>query len=203
MRVTRRRVPANGILICHSPPCSHSLAVIIPFLWGSGEEPPLRYRLLPAASFAGGVHVYESRLREGLPLDPVVLHSGGLHGGQKHGTYERLGLFHSDFSLPARPAPGVGGTVSPDLVKQLEPEPGAAMQQDLLPPAGQMAPVAAPAAPRAILHIDSSSISTSVVVAAVLGLVCAAGFLGGLILWRRANKRPTVKGVPIRPQGSV
>lgn len=29
--------------------------VIVPFLWGVGDEPPLRYRLLPAHSFFGGV----------------------------------------------------------------------------------------------------------------------------------------------------
>lgn len=27
----------------------------MPFLWGVGDEPPLRYRLLPARSFFGGV----------------------------------------------------------------------------------------------------------------------------------------------------
>jgi hypothetical protein len=84
--------------------------VIIPHLWGSGDEPPLRYRLLPPRSFFGGVGNYESRLEAGLPVDPVILHSGGLHGGAKQATYERLGLFHADFSLPARPRPGAVGT---------------------------------------------------------------------------------------------
>ncbi|PRW44369.1 putative dolichyl pyrophosphate Glc1Man9 c2 alpha-1,3-glucosyltransferase [Chlorella sorokiniana] len=84
--------------------------VIVPFLWGVGDEPPLRYRLLPARSFFGGVGNYEVRVRQGLPVDPVVLHSGGLHGGQKAQTYARLGFWHPDFSLPARPKPGVGGS---------------------------------------------------------------------------------------------
>lgn len=44
-----------------TPPCNVPLPqtawneVIVPFLWGVGEEPPLRYRLLPARSFFGGV----------------------------------------------------------------------------------------------------------------------------------------------------
>ena len=166
-------------------------AVIIPFLWGSGEEPPLRYRLLPAASFAGGVHVYESRLREGLPLDPVVLHSGGLHGGEKHEAYERLGLFHSNFSLPDRPAPGVGGTVAPELQRggtgaasqqaDGEDREGSQPQQQ-----AQLATADMWQGPRAALasHHGASAI---LVAAAVLAVVGAAGGVAGLLMWREAR----------------
>ena len=51
--------------------------VIVPFLWGVGDEAPLRYRLLPLRSFFGGVGNYQARLEAGLPVDPVILHSGG------------------------------------------------------------------------------------------------------------------------------
>lgn len=48
---------------CHSPsangPCLPLQTawneVIVPFLWGVGDEPPLRYRLLPIRSFFAAV----------------------------------------------------------------------------------------------------------------------------------------------------
>lgn len=57
--------------------------VILPFLWGYGDEAEqLKYRLLPHASYAN-VNVVDMRCKEGLPVDLVVLHSGHLHGKEK------------------------------------------------------------------------------------------------------------------------
>ena len=57
--------------------------VILPFIWGNGEDAPqLRYRLLPHRSYANA-NVVDRRREEGLPLDLVVLHSGYLHGQEK------------------------------------------------------------------------------------------------------------------------
>lgn len=56
----------------------------MPFLIGrgDGEEPPLRYRLLPHAGYAN-IGVWHERKRAGLPSDAVILHLGGVHGTDK------------------------------------------------------------------------------------------------------------------------
>ncbi|KAK2076196.1 hypothetical protein QBZ16_001128 [Prototheca wickerhamii] len=74
--------------------------VILPFLWGNGEDAPqLRYRLLPHRSYANA-NVVDRRREEGLPLDLVVLHSGYLHGQEKSAAYQRLGYWHPERWAP-------------------------------------------------------------------------------------------------------
>ena len=82
------------------------------FLWGSAAEAPLRYRLLPAASFYGSISNYEARQAAGLPLDPVLMHCGGLHGKDKQAAYERLGLFHGEFNGTGKAAAAVKAAAS-------------------------------------------------------------------------------------------
>ena len=169
--------------------------VIIPHLWGSGDEPPLRYRLLPPRSFFGGVGNYESRLEAGLPVDPVILHSGGLHGGAKQATYERLGLFHADFSLPARPTPGASGTHGlPEHQQQ---------QKNATAVAAAEEAASAGLGFRGL--VPPQHHPTVVALAGLLALLGAAGCAAGLVFLRRARaqqaRRPLIKGLPTRPPG--
>ena len=44
----------NSKLLTHPPTCHSTYyrnEIIIPFLWGQGDEEPIRYRLLPAEQF--------------------------------------------------------------------------------------------------------------------------------------------------------
>jgi hypothetical protein len=73
--------------------------VVMPHLWGAGAAPPLRYRLLPAESFAN-LALFAAREAAGLVSAPAVTHAGGYFGGaDKRGAFEKLGLFHGDFRL--------------------------------------------------------------------------------------------------------
>ena len=73
---------------CITPPSPLQTAwndVIIAFLWGMGLDGQLRFRLLPVESYSN-VGNYDQRKQQGLPLDQVVLHAGGLHSGEKVGA---------------------------------------------------------------------------------------------------------------------
>ncbi len=57
--------------------------MLLPFLFlGSGDAPPLRYRLLPLESHVN-VPVLEARRAAGLPTTPAVLHAGYVSGHNK------------------------------------------------------------------------------------------------------------------------
>jgi len=74
--------------------------IIIPFLWGVGDEPPLRYRLLPVSKFVNEVVVRE-RTIYGLSNDEiVVLHGGGLHGSEKKEAFLERKIYRPDFHTP-------------------------------------------------------------------------------------------------------
>ncbi|KAG7674018.1 hypothetical protein NADE_004294 [Nannochloris sp. 'desiccata'] len=74
--------------------------VIMPFLWGMGDQPPLRYRLLPVSKFLN-IPVMLERAKSGLPNeDIVVLHAGGLHGGQKKAAFLERQIYRPDFHTP-------------------------------------------------------------------------------------------------------
>ncbi|KDD77034.1 hypothetical protein H632_c35p2 [Helicosporidium sp. ATCC 50920] len=76
--------------------------LVMTHLWGSDVEPPLRYRLLPHDT-AASVKVWEARRAQGLPADLVVLRAGHLDGTRKGDAYERLGVWHPDYSRRENP----------------------------------------------------------------------------------------------------
>ena len=74
--------------------------IIIPFLWGMGDQPPLRYRLLPVSKFLN-IPVMVERKKSGLSnAEIVVLHAGGLHGNEKKAAFEEKKIYKPDFHTP-------------------------------------------------------------------------------------------------------
>ena len=113
--------------------------LVVPFLWGVADDPPLRFRLLPNSRYSN-TGPYEARLADGLGVDPIVLHAGGVHGhgaccvrggsaaqhlaanparasptarADKAATFQRLGLWSPDFSL--QPASVASAAAAPAL----------------------------------------------------------------------------------------
>ena len=138
------------------------------------------------------------------------------HGRDKARTYERLGLWHPDFSLPSRPKPGVSGSFAarPPHIPSSKATAGsndtdavlggkgaaAAQPEGSVQPAGQpagkaegtvAAAVASLPAPAqgAVGALARAPISHPALAAA--GMVLAvAGIVGcttGLVLWRRSR----------------
>ena len=66
-----------------------------PFLWGAGEEPPIKYRLLPHSAFAN-LGVVLMRRRTGLPLKLEAVHAGALMKQEKVNGMRKLGLWHPE-----------------------------------------------------------------------------------------------------------
>ncbi|KAL4446222.1 hypothetical protein ABPG77_003029 [Micractinium sp. CCAP 211/92] len=83
------------------------------FLWGQGDEPPIRYRLLPVDQFSN-IGVFLRRKSRNLPVNQVALHAGWLHGAAKVEAFKKLGYWHPDSftghatSLPANTASWLG-----------------------------------------------------------------------------------------------
>ena len=104
---------------------------------------------------------------------------------EKQRTYEQLGLFHGDFSLPTRPAPGVGGgSLASRLGAPLPPRNSTTPSQ----PAAAVAAVST-ASPGALLRSTSRGehpaiLFVGAVMLAVLG-VAACTF--GMSRWGRAE----------------
>ena len=74
--------------------------VILPFLWGAGDQNPLTYRLLPVSEYAN-VPVVVEREKAGLETDLMVLHAGGIHGADKKKSYIEREVYHPDFKTPS------------------------------------------------------------------------------------------------------
>ncbi|KAK9816801.1 hypothetical protein WJX72_005258 [[Myrmecia] bisecta] len=66
--------------------------VLMGHLFGLGEAPPLRYRLLPMAQY-NNIGTYHLRQQHALPLDTVILHAGAVHGPNKVAQYKALGFW--------------------------------------------------------------------------------------------------------------
>jgi hypothetical protein len=74
--------------------------IIMPFLWGMGDQPPLRYRLLPVSKFMNAI-VMPERTKSGLSNDEIiVLHAGGLHGSEKKAAFIERNIYRPEFHTP-------------------------------------------------------------------------------------------------------
>jgi hypothetical protein len=74
--------------------------IIMPFLWGMGDQPPLRYRVLPVNKFLN-VPVMLERVKSGLSnSEIVVLHAGGLHGSEKKAAFIERRIYRPNFHTP-------------------------------------------------------------------------------------------------------
>ncbi len=164
---------------------------------------------------------------------PLALPSNCLcrqHGVEKARTYARLGFWHPDFSLPARPKPGVSGsfaarptttpasntTGSSNVTDAAIALKGAAAQpeggvQQAGPPAGSgEEAVAAAGSVPAVGALTRAPMNHPALAAA--GLVLAvAGIVGcttGLVLWRRSraagqHHHRLIKTIPTPPRASA
>jgi len=87
--------------------------VITHFLWGAGNDEPVRYRLLPFSEFAN-VGTYRARKEYGLEDNPIVLHLGGVNGGEnKRDTWIAEGYWVANFTWDRHAHPtSAGGRVN-------------------------------------------------------------------------------------------
>uniref|UniRef100_A0A1D1ZNZ3 Glycosyltransferase n=1 Tax=Auxenochlorella protothecoides TaxID=3075 RepID=A0A1D1ZNZ3_AUXPR len=79
--------------------------VILPFLWGTGDSEQLAYRILPNENYIN-VRAIPDREKAGLPLDIVILHSGGTHGRNKALAYAARGFWHPELGKALADVPG-------------------------------------------------------------------------------------------------
>ncbi|KAK9862816.1 hypothetical protein WJX84_001287 [Apatococcus fuscideae] len=63
--------------------------IIMSHLIGTGDQPGLRYRLLPIEHF-NNMPTYEARIKGGKPVDEVILHGGDVHDHDKITVMQRL-----------------------------------------------------------------------------------------------------------------
>jgi hypothetical protein len=56
--------------------------VLVPFLWATGGNEQLRYRILPLEHFSNVLVLYKRR-DAGMPVDNLIVHAGSLHGAEK------------------------------------------------------------------------------------------------------------------------
>eukprot|EP00887_Chlorella_sp_A99_P006017 scaffold27.g6017.t1 len=73
--------------------------VVMHFLWGIGDQAPLRYRLLPVDMFSN-LGVYRKRKQQGLVVDPVILHAGGFAGFWKQVAWKEELLWTPQYLPP-------------------------------------------------------------------------------------------------------
>lgn len=165
---------------------------------------------------------------EGPRLSFPGMHLCRQHGRDKANTYARLGLWHPDFSLPARPKPGVSGSFAArpppmpssnttassndtdaavaDKTSEAQPEVGGVQQAgqlETITAAGSM-PAAAQGAVAALVRspVNHPALAAAGMVLAVVGLV---GCTTGLVLWRRSraagqHQHRLIKTIPMPPR---
>jgi hypothetical protein len=64
--------------------------VLVPFLWATGGNEQLRFRILPLEHFSN-VKVLYTRRDAGMPVDNLIVHAGSLHGAEKVSIHGRRG----------------------------------------------------------------------------------------------------------------
>lgn len=142
-------------------------------------------------------------------MDLVVLHAGGTqsHGGAKHATYERLGLFHKNFSLPARPALPPAGNGAARVVKPAGDEeahhtkqaaavPVPAAAQPAAHASGKEESTAGPTATFACYGGSPDEVSALVLsLAAALALLGVGGCVAALAMFRQSRELVKRKGL--------
>ncbi len=74
--------------------------IIMPYLWGMGDQPPLRYRLLPVNKFLNVPVLLERQKNELTTSEIVVLHAGGLHGSEKKAAFLERKIYRPNFHTP-------------------------------------------------------------------------------------------------------
>jgi Nucleotide-diphospho-sugar transferase len=74
--------------------------IIMPYTWGMGDQPPLKYRLLPVSKFLN-IPVMMERQKKGLTnAEIIVLHAGGLHGSEKKAAFLERKIYRPSFHTP-------------------------------------------------------------------------------------------------------
>ena len=64
--------------------------MLVPFLWATGVNEQLRFRILPLEHFSN-VKVLYTRRDAGMPTDNLIVHAGSLHGAEKVSRHGRRG----------------------------------------------------------------------------------------------------------------
>ena len=65
--------------------------MLVPFLWATGDNEQLRYRILPLEHFSNVLVLYK-RQDAGMPVDNLIVHAGSLHGTAKVRGHGRQGI---------------------------------------------------------------------------------------------------------------